>query len=449
MRVPSSGPHPDATGRLPSSAVVDDQPAADTALSLLSGPDAGDLLDEAADAARGRILRWSLRDLDHRPGGRTTATYDAEVAWPDGARHEVLAATVAEDDSEVTVWRHPFDPELPALAGACFPETVAPLLRDLGLADAGLRLRVVTYRPRRRAVVEVTTDQARLFLKVLRPAAAADLHRRHTLLHDAGLPVARSYGHSAEGLVVMAALPGRPLGEALVAGKAASAPRSLTGLLDVLPDEVRYLPRRRPWSDHVRHYAEVVAATMPGSASRARSIATTVGDALATVAGPDPGTDSSASTEPGPEPVEATHGDFYESQVLVDDHGAVTGLLDLDSIGPGRRADDFACLSGHLSVIADASGWTSAAAAYVERWQAEIEQDADPRDLRVRAAAVVMSLAPGPYRTREPGWADATERRLALAERWLAAAGDSTRDGLLRALSSGSPGALTPAPDDR
>jgi Ser/Thr protein kinase RdoA (MazF antagonist) len=43
------------------------------------------------------------------------------------------------------------------------------------------------------------------------------------------------------------------------------------------------------------------------------------------------------------------HGDFYEAQVMVRD-GHVSGLLDLETVGLGRRVNDWACLCGHLSV---------------------------------------------------------------------------------------------------
>ena len=48
--------------------------------------------------------------------------------------------------------------------------------------------------------------------------------------------------------------------------------------------------------------------------------------------------------EPGREP---THGDFHEGQLFVS-KGLITGMLDIDTMGPGRRADDLACMIAHL-----------------------------------------------------------------------------------------------------
>ena len=400
--------------------------APDPDLTLLTGADAGDLLSAALAPAGGVLEDWSTRDVDCRPGDRTTATYAARVVWPDGTRSETLAASVSSGGSsrsarhvtaghqtdghvtdgehDVQVWRFPFDPELPALAGACFPGTVAALLRDLGIDSAGPRLQVVSYRPRKRAVVEVITPGCRLYLKVVRPRAAARLHRRHALLTAADVPVARSLGHSDDGLVVLEAVRGTPMRAALDAtGATCCDPARLVELLDGLPEEVVSLSRRRPWADHVRHYAEVIAASTDEEAVRAREIADTIAGRLH---GCDPGD-------------EATHGDFYEAQVSVAD-GTVAGLLDVDTLGPGRRSDDLACMLAHLAVVdlmtpgPDGDGVRAALFA----WQPAFERRVDPSELRLRTAAVIVSLATGPFRAQEPGWALATTRRLDLAATW-------------------------------
>ena len=37
-------------------------------------------------------------------------------------------------------------------------------------------------------------------------------------------------------------------------------------------------------------------------------------------------------------------------------------------------------------------------------WQPGFDARVDPRELRLRAAAVIISLATGPYRGQEPNW---------------------------------------------
>ena len=56
-----------------------------------------------------------------------------------------------------------------------------------------------------------------------------------------------------------------------------------------------------------------------------------------------------AALDPGP--VVPVHGDFYEGNLLTAD-GRITGVLDVDGLGPGHRVDDLACFLGHLAVLA-------------------------------------------------------------------------------------------------
>lgn len=403
-------------------------PPPDPGLELLTGPSVPDILDAALTPARGTLLGWSLRDVDHRPGDRTTASYVARVAWPDGEREETLAASVSttrppdgpfvtDGDRFVQVWRFPFDPELPGLAAACFPSSVGDLLRGLGLPPDGVELRVVSYRPRKRAVVEVVTERHRLFVKVLRPRQVRDVDSRHRVLTAAGVPVPQSLGWSDDGIIVLAPLRGTPLRVALESGTTALRdPGELVALLDRLPPEVAGLPRREPWSAHAEHFAGVIAAAAPSLGPRVRAVAEAVSSGLAPYDGESDG-----------EGVVPTHGDFYDAQLFVE-HGVVSGLLDIDTIGPGRRADDLGCLLAHLSVLATGPFAAAAGArSALTEWLPVLSRRVDPVELRLRAAGVTLSLATGPYRAQDPDWPQSTADRVDLAQRWLdtAAAGAS------------------------
>ena len=59
------------------------------------------------------------------------------------------------------------------------------------------------YRPGKRAVVRVVTPGRVIFLKVLRPHVAEQLHARHAAWFDAGIPVPRAVAWSAEGLMAL------------------------------------------------------------------------------------------------------------------------------------------------------------------------------------------------------------------------------------------------------
>lgn len=392
-------------------------PGTDEGLALLTGPDAAGLL-AALLAGRGEELgRWRLRQVDHRPGSSTTAAFDARVRSARGERDQVLAAStrlpgppprpgvlhVPAGSAEIAVWRLADDPGLPGLAVATDEGAVAALLQSHGVQPGPVRLALRTYRPRRRAVLEVKASAGRFFLKVVRRALVEPLAARHVLLRAAGLPVPRSLGWTDDGLLLLEALPGTPLRTRL-RERDGTVPdgAALLALLGRLPDAVRELPARRSWTDEVAHYATLTAAALPAEAARCHQLAERVRQAT----GDAPATD-------------AVHGDLYEQQLLLD--GArISGLLDVDTAGPGRRADDLACLLAHVHVLAQREpAHRDTSTALVERWLGAFDRCVDPVDLRARVAGVVVSLATGPHRVQERDWPAATRARLDLAEAWL------------------------------
>jgi len=211
-----------------------------------------------------------------------------------------------------------------------------------------------------------------------------------------------SLGWTPAGLLVLGALPGRTLREALRGGEQRLPTGSdVLRLLDELPPELAAGPRRKSWLDRAPHYAAVVGGTLPSAADLAREL----GDAI--------------RAEAGTGPTVAVHGDLYESQLLVD-QGRIHGVLDVDTAGPGERLDDLACLLGHLSVLSQLDRARAGAIGGLgARYLATFEAAVDPVDLRYRVAAVVLSLATGPHRVQQAGWEVATERRLALVEQWV------------------------------
>jgi hypothetical protein len=267
---------------------------------------------------------------------------------------------------------------------------------------------VVRVRPRPGAACgsEVT------YRKVVRPRRVEALHARHELLRSAGLPVPASLGWTPVGVVTLAALEGPSLAHALaVDGAGGLDPTAFLELLDSLPVDLLDLPCRPAWAEHAQLYASGAALAFPGEASALHELGAQIAELV-------------AQTDPGP--LVPTHGDFYEANLLVTGE-TITGLLDIDSVGPGHRVDDLACLLGHALVLPClAPTIYPLVPASVQRWLAAFDAVVDPAALRARVAGVVLSLVAGAVPgTGDPqadgGRVDAAAR-LALARDWTAAA---------------------------
>ena len=362
------------------------------------------------------VERSQAVQTTYHPGRSLTVRHLVKVRWADGSRTEesmVLSAgrkppagsfVLNDGRHDVVVWRVPHDPWLPGMAPALDPARVGPLLAEVGLEAPQVRTNLRAYRPGRRAVVEVAGNGMRAFLKVVRPKSAEALHRRHELL--AGhVPVPHSLGWSAEhGIVILQALPGRTLREALLARFGVPGPGALLKVLDDLPPvDVTDTPAA-DWRAH--EFAGILGSVAPALAERVGALA----DAL------DP-YEARASDEP----IVAVHGDYYEAQLLVDG-GSVRGLLDVDTFGAGRRVDDLSTMIGHLSVLAVGSPRRVTIERYASRLLDGFDRVVHPGLLRAAVAGVVLGLATGSFRVLEPAWEEHTERRVRLAEEWLASA---------------------------
>ncbi|MEV6282455.1 aminoglycoside phosphotransferase family protein [Kribbella sp. NPDC051770] len=391
------------------------------ALQLLTGATAGEILSAAVEAAGGELLSWRSTEVAHSNDSATVA-YRTTIRWAHGETEEILGATAggeipagatvvgADDNHTVGVWRAAHDPSLPGLRGALDPAGVSALFDRCGLGAHPVSLKLRSYRPLRRAVVEAWTPTGRLFLKVVPPAQGEALHNRHRLLTNAGVPSPRSLGWTDDGLVALESLPGRTLRSALRSGAAATNPADITTLLDRLPPELLDNPRRTSWLDRTQYYARSIGNVVPDLAGWSSDLATSI----------------VAESPVGP--TVPVHGDLYEAQLHVDHTGAIVGLLDVDTAGPGDRLDDLACLLGHLSVLAQVlPQHAQAINSFATRAQQTFDHQTDPAQLRLRTAAVVLSLATGPHRVQDPGWQQTTRQRVALAESWYDAAHRANR----------------------
>jgi Phosphotransferase enzyme family len=388
--------------------------------TLLTSADVKDLLSAAVEHAGGSLVSWRLDHVDASPRHSTTATYSAAVDWPTGRRTELLGASArvggrtgsderatifGDGDREVAVWLYPDDPDLPGLRRAAVPDALAALLNEHRVLEhpangEDIALEMISYRPRRRAVLKAvirTSGGPRtFFIKVLRESVYGPTLQRHELLRRARFPAAVVAAATADFILVFHEVPGRPLVQAMFDEAMPCSAESLIILLDSLPSAVVSLPRRPPWTGAVGTYAEMIAAALPALDPQLRWLVAQVSGGL-------------AALPPGREP---THGDFHEGQLFVS-NGMITGVLDIDTIGPGRRADDLACMIAHLSTMQrmtaeQAAGLTR----LINLWLQVFDTRVDPAELRLRAAGVIVSLATGPYRGQEPNWETETIRMI-------------------------------------
>ncbi|MDR1807790.1 MAG: phosphotransferase [Propionibacteriaceae bacterium] len=389
--------------------------------ALLTTDAASRLLHAAVSPTGGLVKSWRLDHVDADPGRSTTATYRVDVQRGDKTYRQTIGCTIratgpnsadrrarllTSGPYQVATWVYPDDPDLPGLRRAATPSAMAALLRDAGVAPlatgADLQVELIGYRPRRRAVLRVRTrDHSRtVYVKVLRANQFEAVLHRHRILSAGGVPSPRVLATTDDRLLVIAETPGVPLARAVFGAAPPVSGEQIVDLLDSMPAAVAELERRPPWASSVRHYAGVVEAALPDLSRRLARLSHRIDQGLA----------------PLPLGDEPTHGDFYEAQVFVD-RGRISGLIDVDTIGPGRRADDLACLVAHLNCI---QRMNAAQARQITRllaaWTPVFDRRVDPVELRLRAAAVVISLATGPYRGQEAHWQRETAKMVTRAE---------------------------------
>jgi hypothetical protein len=381
-------------------------------------------LQAAMEAGGAAVAAAEAVQVTHWPGRSVTVRYKTELIGNGiQGEHQLVAiggkvpegVAVVEDGSRrIGIWRVPHDPFLPGLALAMNSSAAAGMMAQLGVKRQHWVPRLVAYRPGKRAVVRIAATQTSsgagsVYLKLLPPDQIERLHDQHRRIAPV-VPIPESLGISrADGLVALRTLPGITLRETLSNGSKIPTPEAVLALPAMLPRPERHLGDGR-LSDR---------RAAPSPIQRAASVAGMLSFLL-----PDRSQQIAGVLEAiGQESCEANvpvHGDFYESQVMVDD-GQVVGLLDIDTYGWGRPADDPATLLGHLAVL-DQSRPGRRLRSFASRLLQLCDRTLDPVDLRLRVAAVVLGLATGPFRVQRADWPQLTRARLDLATRWCASA---------------------------
>lgn len=402
-----------------------------TAAAMMTGPKASELLQAALTGEPGAAVpefHCAVDQVHDRVGSETSVTYHVSYRSDAGPVTEYLvattapvpsAATVLMDSVHVQVWRHPADPGLPGLAGACNPQVLASWLPDAGqrtdtplagndVEDTrGVDTEVLVYRPLRRAVLRTARGDDVYFTKVVRPKMDQMMVRRHELLAGLGPDIVAT---PEPGVLITSKVPGSSLAVALSAWQLGESDRrpdpcDAVALLDRLPQQVVTLPERPSWTDRVDFYRDMAARALPEHAREIAMLAAEI---------------SSMAQRFPVGPIVATHGDFHEGNVFCEE-GIPTRMIDIDTVGPGRREDDLACMIAHLAVLPDLSaGHYPRGSEVTDCWSAAFEDAVHPGALRVRVAGVLLSLVSGPDRARALTRLDLTRAwvwRAGLAER--------------------------------
>lgn len=377
--------------------------------------ESAELTNILADVVRPMGLehaRVSLAELHHRPGAGVSGVFEAS----DGSTTLYLGATAEKlekvpegavrldsGQGTVVVWLHPADPLLPGLRLATTPALVE---EKWGGGRVLEELRTLAYRPLRRAVLLARFgDGNQLFLKVLRKDAQL-LHDKHLALLQAGVPAPTPVGPPIDGVLAFHRARGVPLAEDLMhAPDLPLDPKQIIGVLDSLPRALMEFPARAAWSDRLGWYGHAAQTAVPDQAENIAALIQRLAHML----------ENSRRGELVP-----SHGDFYEANIFVTD-GTITGLLDIDSAGPGYLVDDLACFIGHLAVLPGLDARYERVGDYLDRYAKAFEAELGNRGvsaggLYARAACVVLSLVAGARDESNPDWRSVAMDRLRRVE---------------------------------
>lgn len=371
-----------------------------------------DALELAADTPVALISRepfgaGSITGFEVTPAGSASMTY-----FVDTSRRVVIEETGMLLGSpaapECRIWVHPADPYLPALAPAAFSHAAETLLARLGIT-AIAPPRIVGYRAGRRAVLRVDVEDGARWIKVVPPSRLDRIVGTHRSLADAGIPMADLVGWSSDGLIVLDQARGT------AAPDVVWQPPALLDAVDRLREALATVP--------LDHAARVgLADRRDWYAARFRDGADPVRAARVARL-----LDRIARVWRDVDPRVTVHGDLHFGQLFLDDEGAISGLIDVDTTGRGDPADDAAAFIAHAVASAyltpedrDERVWELARGA-LARW------GSDP--VRARVATLLLGQVLGAQERdrREDRQDGAADDLLTLAEEVLDPSGKVRR----------------------
>jgi hypothetical protein len=397
-----------ATGEVTGAGVARSAVPAPKVIEAPGGIEAAEVIEVAEVVALdGRDVR--VRVDVHLPGvGGNVVRQVAWVAQIDGAApagtHRVRIAA-----GEFGVWWYPDDPRLPGLARA----VVAGGLGDLVPAGVDASdIEVMSMVPLHQAVVRIGGAAGGagkpdggvgtiVFVRVVPPDSVASVVDVLERCRTAGVVVPEVVAvDGTDGIIITAALPGVTLRDRLIGGGPLPDAGQLWAMVERL-GEVDIVERSP---------ATLLPSSIDRYTRRLLSVDGSPGTRIGALADRLRRFDACPRTA-------VIHGDLHDAQLLVDPHGAVAGVVDLEDLGIGDQLDDLGRLLAHVLMRGFVGEISEAkATAVTEAWLAGFAGHVDVDQLRHRTAVALLWLAPGPLRTGHPHGDRAMTRALEAAE---------------------------------
>ncbi len=359
---------------------------------------------------RSHPRRLVLRMVNHSPGRRLLVSYMIE--WQPGEYQPSDYLTLLiERDGSVEMFRYPDDPYLPGLSEAADPETAHGLIGRHVLVFPSRRVRVelVRYRPRSRAVLRHRVGKVRLYVRVMHPSRMPTLLEAAKLVDRSGFAVPRVTGRWDEGGVVwLSEIPGANMRRSLRRGHPPTPGVLLDGLESLwrLPSHPTGV---RPFGLSGRYYYASRIIRHAVDKGRASSLLRDISRIL------DPFVD-------GWKPSGIAHNDFYDDQMIVLPDGRLA-LVDFEEIGPGDPMLDIGNFLAHLK-------WNSTFrknadhdpnGLYYDLFRATVlgRYRWNEADLNLREAVCLFRISTNPIRRPRSGWRGRVETGLELVKHTL------------------------------
>lgn len=358
------------------------------------------------EASRPHLPAWEtapaqirVRHFSHNPGRTASVSYIAEWDPEEYIPSEIFTFRIQAGRS-VVISRYPEDDALPGLEEVADPNSALRLLNRHVFAIPRRRLRVemVRYRPGSRAVLRHRTKNIRLYVRVMRPAAIANLLAGGSLMGHSGFVIPRVAGCWEEGGVVwLSEIPGKNVRQRMRKGK----PPDPNAILDSL-EGLWAAPYRSDERAFDLAGAYRRAKRTFRHALRAHEDARRILDRTTRALDP-----FARSWRPST----IAHNDLYDDQMLVLADGRVA-MVDFEEAGPGDPMLDVGNFLAHLKWASrlgrkpksDVSG------AYYERLRAAAlgRFRWSEQELNLREAVCLFRITTNTIRRIDSGWQERT-----------------------------------------